>query len=131
MAARSSPMARIPPATTWSGPREGVPDRREAGRAVPVDREPGDAVQAECHRGVPRDHAAALHRLGEDDLVDVRSGHSAAFEQCPCHHAGEFEGVDAGQRPFERPPDRCAYRVDDHRFAHVPVTFPCQGPRGT
>jgi hypothetical protein len=52
-------------------PAGGNPDRRQAGRAVPVDGQPGNLRHAtkECH--VPREITSAIQRFGEHDVIDA------------------------------------------------------------
>ena len=75
--------------------------------------------QPEAERDVPSDHSAALKRLGDDDVVEVRQRNAGSVDRVADDDLGELEGVDVDERALVGAADRCADSSDDHGFGHA------------
>ena len=79
---------------------------------------PGTLVEPEAHGDVARDHATAVQRLGDHDVVDVGGADPRAGHGLGHRDLGETERVDVDERSLVRPPDRRAGGGDDDGFGH-------------
>ena len=78
----------------------------------------GDVLETGLDGHVAGDDAAALHRLGEDDVVDQRPVEAGAVDRRGDDVLGQLEGVDVDERALEGPADRRAGCRDDGGFGH-------------
>ena len=67
---------------------------------------------------VPSDVAAAVERLGENDVIDTRGIEPGTLQRADHRVLRQLERVDVDERAFERPSDRRTCRRNDHRLSH-------------
>ena len=78
----------------------------------------GHVGHAEDDRGVAGDHAAALQRLGDDDVVDVAWLDPGPLDRRAHRDLGETERVDVDERALAGPSDRRTGGGDDDGVGH-------------